>query len=225
MEVLRNFANSAISCIREGFDEMVRFVNEFDTTKIADCLVEFNNDVREGIEKIKRHIQNLSDKFVVEVNYDRNCEVLSHSVEGNELYVRVVSDESCGCDTPSSVREFSTTIPEDVDVTTMKCVYDSVNNKMSFVFKKFNANNQEEQNENTETEHQVETSPQVENIVVSENEQDTEDNTNELSFEEKKLAMSLEMKALHDEGMSYRKIAKEFGVSDKTVARWIREIE
>ena len=49
--------------------------------------------------------------------------------------------------------------------------------------------------------------------------------SNELSFEEKKLAMSLEMKALHDEGMSYRKIAKEFGVSDKTVARWIREIE
>lgn len=216
MEVLRNLANSAISCIRDGFDEMMRFVNDFDTTKITDCLMEFNNDVREGIEKIKRHISNLNDKFVVEVDYDRNCEVLSHSVDGNELHVIVSLDESCGCEQQVTDREFVTTIPDDVDVTTMKCSYDSVNNKMSFIFKKFNT---VEENKEQVVEEQETTAPtETESVELDlENE--------ELSFEQRKMIMAEEMKLMHDEGMSYRKIAKEFGVSDKTVARWIRELE
>ena len=230
MEILRNFANSAIASIRESVDEMMRMVRGFDTTKITDGLMEFNDNLRDGFEKIKQRIRDLDDKFVVEVDYDRNCDVLSYSLNNNVLTVKVNAEEGCGCDNEGTEQSVMATIPDNVDVTTMKCKYNSDENKMLFIFKKFNAVEEEEIPLPTEEDAPIPMETELETVGETEETFEVElENIDgveeeELSFEERKMIMAEEMKLMHDEGVSYRKIAKEFGVSDKTVARWIREI-
>lgn len=223
MDIFKSFAKSAIASIREGVDEIIRFANGFEPSKITDSLVEFNDSIREGFEKIKSRINNLNDKFVVDVDYDRDCETLSYQIDGDSFEARVLSEPSCECGEDKVSRTVVTSIPDDVDVTTLKCKYDAEAKKMIFVFSKFG-----HVEETVETTATTETQ-EVEEKINGDNDSDVEvelvfEDT-EPSFEERKLFMATEMKAMHDEGVSYRKIAKEFGVSDKTVARWIRELE
>lgn len=245
MRTLRTFADSAISMIQEGMNEIGRMIQDFDMTSIVDDMVEFNNSIRNEFDKIKQRIRNLDDKFIVDVVYDREVELLSFSIENNTLTVRVNSDPDSKLQ--SQERIISATLPRDVNVTTMKSKYDSEEKKMLFIFKKNktantpNTENEVEDNTTTTEAPNFVNETNTENVVVEPMEPEVENNsTNEVNVEQEtpqevhqenqsifdnKTYISSRMKAMRDEGLSYRKIGEEFGVSDKTVARWIRNYE
>ncbi|MBR6517542.1 MAG: helix-turn-helix domain-containing protein [Bacilli bacterium] len=208
MRNLRTFAESAMSLIQEGVNEVSRMIKDFDTTRIVGDMMEFNNSIREEFDKIKEKIKNLNDKFVVDVLYDRDEEILNYTIEDNRLVVFVRKDaESNEDNTELTQRRVTTALPNDIDITQLKTKYDAEEKMMSFIFKK--VKNEEVEETTTEDNNAVE----------------DESNVTSDSIFDNKMAVAEQMKARHDNGMSYRQIAREFGTSDKTVARWIRDFE
>lgn len=224
MRLLETFKNSATSIFQDGFEEIKRMMDGIDTSKIVDSMIEFNNSIKEEFTKFKERIKNLNDKFIVDVPYDRDEHILSYVINNDELKITIKSD-------PDSLNQMSeqlfiTTIPQDVDVTKLKTKYDDETKTMFFIFKKFKdevVNDGFSQEEGAMQEVSVGKNTFA---TTTNNTACTETNTvQESSIFDNKHRVAASMKRMKDEGMSYRKIAKEFGVSDKTAARWIKEFE
>ena len=205
MRTLRTFADSAISLIQDGVNELSRMISDFDTTKLMSDMMDFNDSIRGEFDKLKQKIRNLDDKFIVKVDYDRNDEMMSYSIEDNVLTVIVNSDPESRNQT--SERRVVTTLPNNVNVTDMKTKYNTEDGTMVFIFKK----GLETANDTTAT-------------TLSQEEVERSSGEDEMSLQDNKRFIATRMKEMHDSGISYRQIAKEFGVSDKTVARWIKEL-
>ena len=205
MRTLRTFADSAISLIQDGVNELSRMISDFDTTKLMSDMMDFNDSIRGEFDKLKQKIRNLDDKFIVKVDYDRNDEMMSYSIEDNVLTVIVNSDPESRNQT--SERRVVTTLPNNVNVTDMKTKYNTEDGTMVFIFKK----GLETTNDTTAT-------------TLSQEEVERSSGEDEMSLQDNKRFIATRMKEMHDLGISYRQIAKEFGVSDKTVARWIKEL-
>lgn len=209
MRTLRTFADSAISLIQDGVNELSRMISDFDTTKLMSDMMDFNDSIRGEFDKLKQKIRNLDDKFIVKVDYDRNDEMMSYSIEDNVLTVIVNSDPESRNQT--SERRVVTTLPNNVNVTDMKTKYNTEDSTMVFIFKKTQVDNMTNGVDTTAT-------------TLSQEEVERSSGEDEMSLQDSRRFISARMKEMHDSGISYRQIAKEFGVSDKTVARWIKEL-
>ncbi len=205
MRTLRTFADSAMSLIQDGVNEISRMIHDFDTTKLVNEMMEFNDSIRNEFDKLKQKIRNLDDKFVVNVDYDRDEDIMSYSIENRTLTVIVKSEPESRNQT--SERRVVTTLPNDVLITNMKTKYNNEEKTMLFIFKK----GLENTNDTTAT-------------TLSQEAVERSSGEDEMSLQDNKRFIAIRMKEMHDSGISYRQIAREFGVSDKTVARWIKEL-
>lgn len=202
MGLLKAFRDSALELITERAKEMRRLVDEFDFDKAER---EVTSTIKEVMTNLKRHIKNLTDKYVIEVAYDRNTQILTYTIDGNLITIVVKLDSE-----DPNIQSSSTTtvtIPENVNVNTMVQHYNADDKKMVFVFKKHII-------ETTEDEIEVEMDSPLAEPIVDE----------EIPIEEEEVDINAVILDMYNSGMSYRQIAAEVGLSDKTVARRIKKM-
>ena len=143
MGLLKLFKETALERIQQGADEMRRMINDFN---FEDAEREVRNTISEVVTKLRKHIQNLTDKYVIDVAYDRDTQILTSTIEDRVLTITVRLDST----TIKSTHTTRVTIPDDVDLTKMVQKYDAEQKKMFFIFKKLilteeNVENEEEQ--------------------------------------------------------------------------------
>ena len=193
MKMLNVFKENLNSIFKKSFDEMQKVINDFDFDDIEKQFDSVKKSFNEGFEEFKSYVKNYDNKYIIKVPYDRDTQVMKFAVSDSEFKVAVNPCEDCGDVKIKTSFSSVTTIPKGVNVDTITHSYDELTKTMVFIFKK---DKEEKESED-------------------ENEKKTIEKTEELV---KKMADM----HLH-QGMSYRKIAKETGVSDKTVKRWIDE--
>ena len=202
MGLLKAFRDSALELITERAKEMRRLVDEFDFDKAER---EVTSTIKEVMTNLKRHIKNLTDKYVIEVAYDRITQILTYTIDGNLITIVVKLDSE-----DPNIQSSSTTtvtIPENVNVNTMVQHYNADDMMMVFVFKKHII-------ETTEDEIEVEMDSPLAEPIVDE----------EIPIEEEEVDINAVILDMYNSGMSYRQIAAEVGLSDKTVARRIKKM-
>lgn len=176
-----------------SMDDIKKTLNE--TLKAANDTFEEAMEELEGkYSELRQRVRIASGKYICTVPYDRNIERLSYSLEGDVLRVTVSGE--------NSNKETTFTLPPNVLAENASHEYDSNENQMVFMFKVADSN------DDNETKLEVDVSDEASKNLA---EVLTE------SFDKVKQAV-----ALHSNGWSFRKIAREIGVSDKTVARWVR---
>ena len=191
------------------------FVREFEFPSFEQEFNEIESTIKKHFDKVKEKFKNLTDNFTIEIPFDRGKgqELASVSVCDNRLVVEIVSRDAhthvCG-------RSMTThSIPQDVDVTSMRQIYDEENKRILFIFGKKNEVTTEQP---TTSENVEETSETVETT------QETVETTEEVVAQPqtKKDSLMRTILAMYENGCSYRRIAAETGISDKTVKRWIQ---
>lgn len=135
MGLLKLFKEAALERIQQGADEMRRMINDFN---FEDAEREVRNTISEVVTKLRKHIQNLTDKYVIDVAYDRDTQILTSTIEDRVLTITVRLDST----TIQSTNTTSVTIPNDVDLTRMVQKYDAEQKKMFFIFKKLVINDE-----------------------------------------------------------------------------------
>lgn len=212
MDFLTKFTRDGFRSLRRTTRELTQMIRDFDFPSFEDEFNQIENEFKKQMDKIKERIKNLTDRFIVEVPFDKEKQKLSVSVNKNVLTVVLDSYDEATNTTGNAMTQ--TTIPEDVDPTTMKQLYDTENKKLVFVFMKKKVNNAEtESTETTETVEETTNNTTTESIVA---EQTTE------GAKPKKESLMKTILSMYENGFSYRKIAAETGISDKTVKRWIQ---
>jgi len=212
MDFLTKFTRDGFRSLRRTTRELTQMIRDFEFPSFEDEFNEIENAFKKQMDKIKERIKNLTDRFIVEVPFDKEKQELSVSVNKNVLTVVLDSYDEATNTTGNAMTQ--TTIPEDVDPTTMTQFYDKDNKKLVFVFMKKKINKVEtEDTETTETVEGTTDNTTTESVVA---EQTTE------GVKPKKESLMKTILAMHENGFSYRKIAAETGISDKTVKRWIQ---
>lgn len=212
MDFLTKFTRDGFRSLRRTTRELTQMIRDFEFPSFEDEFNQIENEFKKQMDKIKERIKNLTDRFIVEVPFDKEKQQLSVSVNKNVLTVVLDSYDEATNTTGNAMTQ--TTIPEDVDPTTMKQVYDTENKKLIFVFMKKKVNNAEtESTETTETVKETTNNTTTESVVA---EQTTE------GVKPKKESLMKTILSMYENGFSYRKIAAETGISDKTVKRWIQ---
>ena len=211
MDFLTKFTRDGFRSLRRTTRELTQMIRDFEFPSFVDEFNQIENEFKKQMDKIKERIKNLTDRFIVEVPFDKEKQELSVSVNKNVLTVVLDSYDEATNTTGNAMTQ--TTIPEDVDPTTMKQVYDTENKKLIFVFMKKKVNNAEtESTETTETVEETTNNTTTESV----SEQTTE------GVKPKKESLMKTILSMYENGFSYRKIAAETGISDKTVKRWIQ---
>ena len=212
MDFLTKFTRDGFRSLRRTTRELTQMIRDFEFPSFENEFNEIENAFKKQMDKIKERIKNLTDRFIVEVPFDKEKQELSVSVNKNVLTVVLDSYDEATNTTGNAMTQ--TTIPEDVDPTTMTQFYDKENKKLVFVFMKKKVDNVETENtETTETVEETTNTTTTESVVA---EQTTE------GVKPKKESLMKTILAMHENGFSYRKIAAETGISDKTVKRWIQ---
>ena len=211
MDFLTKFTRDGFRSLRRTTRELTQMIRDFEFPSFEYEFNDIENEFKKQMDKIKERIKNLTDRFIVEVPFDKEKQELSVSVNKNVLTVVLDSYDEATNTTGNAMTQ--TTIPEDVDPTTMKQVYDTENKKLIFVFMKKKVNNAEtESKETTETVEKTTNNTTTESV----SEQTTE------GVKPKKESLMKTILSMYENGFSYRKIAAETGISDKTVKRWIQ---
>lgn len=212
MDFLTKFTRDGFRSLRRTTRELTQMIRDFDFPSFEEEFNEIENEFKKQMDKIKERIKNLTDRFVVEVPFDKEKQELSVSVNKNVLTVVLDSYDESTNTTGNAMTQ--TTIPEDVDPTTMTQFYDAEKKKLVFVFMKKKIDNAETKNtETTETVEETANNTTTENVVAG---QTTE------WVKSKKESLMKTILSMYENGFSYRKIAAETGISDKTVKRWIQ---
>lgn len=221
MDFLTNFTRDGFRSLRRTTRELAQMIRDFEFRSFEDEFNEIENAFKKQMDKIKERIKNLTDRFIVEVPFDKEKQELSVNVNKNVLTVVIDSYDEATNTTGNAMTQ--TTIPEDVDPTTMAQFYDKENKKLVFVFMKKKIDNVETKNtETTETVEETTNNTTTENVVA---EQTTENVVAEQKAEgvkPKKESLMKTILEMYENGLSYRKIAAETCISDKTVKRWIQ---
>jgi hypothetical protein len=229
---LKRFRDAAFATLDESANTLKRMLNEIDFTAVTDRFNEVREDISETFATLRKKVKVLTDRFVIKVPFDRENQKLSFTIDDDTINVTVESFDGRS----HRKQTTSTTIPEFVDTNNMIQRYDDDKKEMIFIFlNKLSSVTTNVENENTESDSVVEVTETVNGDIELEidvNEEDdnieavststntiVENNNGELSHDEL-INMMLDMYA---SGASYRKIAAEVGMSDKTVARWIKK--
>jgi uncharacterized protein YerC len=161
-------------------------------------------------------------KFIVQVPYDADTQIIDSSVNNGKFKVHVTNDPSKNnyeiCD-----YTHESTIPTKFIEGTITQKYLSDRKKMLFIFKENSSNNEEKIGNVDEliesinatsatTEEKTNNEYEIELMVDDEN---VNTNTEEVNATIKKL---------YDEGYTYRHIASQVGLSDTTVARRVKKM-
>lgn len=206
MGLLKFFGKRALTSFKRSIDDLQETLNEIDVENIESRFSELRSDLNSEFEKLINQFKKVGNKLIVEVPYDRDTQTLSYKLEDGVMTVTVETCEETENGSFKSKSVTTRTIPEGVNVDEMKHKYLDKEKKMLFIFK--NSNKVEVVEENASKTDDFE--------PIGENEVKDEEPI-KLSKEE----MLKKMVHMHLNGCSYRKIAEECGVSDKTAKRWI----
>lgn len=224
MDFLTKFTRDGFRSLRRTTRELTQMIRDFDFPSFEEEFNEIENEFKKQMDKIKERIKNLTDRFVVEVPFDKEKQELSVSVNKNVLTVVLDSYDESTNTTGNAMTQ--TTIPEDVDPTTMTQFYDAEKKKLVFVFMKKKIDNAETKNtETTETVEETTDNTKTETVEETTNNTTTENVVAGQTTEwvkSKKESLMKTILSMYENGFSYRKIAAETGISDKTVKRWIQ---
>lgn len=225
-----------------GLNGIQRTINEI-KTKVESCDL---NRVEREFENFNRHWENVvrkfkenSQRYVVRIPYDADTQIIKSETHGNHFTVRVQNDEIFTGDTECTYSfRHESTIPSHLVNGVITQKYSPSKKQMLFIFQSpvesenignvdelidsINATIEEGDN-NDVTEEPITTLNDATAIVDGEINADggetvtattlpSEDDVNARIWE------------LYTQGKSYRYIANQVGVSDKTVARRIKKM-
>jgi nitrous oxide reductase len=186
---------------------------------------DFEKEFNTMKQTFKDLLKKKDDEYVLEVKYDRETQTLQFKIEDDTL--TVIVEEKTENGNFNSKSTTTVTIPSDVLVDKITQEYDSENKIMFFKMKKTNVEEQPttfsmRRTETVEEEFEPigETKPKEENeveIVVETPK--TKSNKPMTSDELLKVIVGM-----YKDGASFRAISKEVGLSDKTVAKYIKRV-
>ena len=222
--LFKSFTDSALSLFNRKFNELDKMMRDIDFSSAEDKFNEIEKSFKEKFTELKKRVKEFTDKFIVEVPFDKNEETISFKIENG--MITITTEKSDESSSKKSTTEVS--IPETVDEHHMVQRYAEDEKKMMFIFFKKKKPNKvetkEDENVEATNEDNVE---QQENVNLGRVETNADGTVNESPSNEtdrvsEKKRLIEKMIQMHEAGFSYRKIAEETGISDKTVKRWIK---
>lgn len=171
---------------------------------------DFEKEFNTMKQTFKDLLKKKNDEYVLEVKYDRETQTLQFKIEDDTL--TVIVEEKTENGNFNSKSTTTVTIPSDVLVDKITQEYDSENKIMLFKMKKTNVEEQPTVEE--EFEPIGETQPKEEIVVET-----PKSNKPMTSDELLKVIVGM-----YKDGASFRAISKEVGLSDKTVAKYIKRV-
>lgn len=171
---------------------------------------DFEKEFNTMKQTFKDLLKKKDDEYVLEVKYDRETQTLQFKIEDDTL--TVIVEEKTENGNFNSKSTTTVTIPSDVLVDKITQEYDSENKIMLFKMKKTNVEEQPTVEE--EFEPIGETQPKEEIVV------ETPKSNKPMSSDE----LLKVIVGMYKDGASFRAISKEVGLSDKTVAKYIKRV-
>lgn len=171
---------------------------------------DFEKEFNTMKQTFKDLLKKKDNEYVLEVKYDRETQTLKFKIEDDTL--TVIVEEKTENGNFNSKSTTTVTIPSDVLVDKITQEYDSENKIMFFKMKKTNVEEQPTVEE--EFEPIGETQPKEEIVVET-----PKSNKPMTSDELLKVIVGM-----YKDGASFRTISKEVGLSDKTVAKYIKRV-
>ena len=199
MGLINFIGKRAFASFKSTIDEMQNALAELETKDFEKELNSLRESVNSELEKFTKKFKKLGKKYVVEIPYDRDTQTLSFMIDKNVITVSVETIEETENGSFKSKNVTTTTIPENVCVDKFTQKYLKEEKKMLFIFKDISSEKEETVNDEFEP--------------IADDE----------PFKNPKEELVKKMVYMHHNGCSYRKIAQECGVSDKTAKRWIEE--
>lgn len=239
MDFLKRMTLSGLNGIQRTINEIKTKVESCDLSRVEREFENFNRHWENVVKKFKEH----SQRYVVRIPYDADTQIIKSEINGNHFTVRVLNDETNTGNTECTYSfRHESTIPSHLVNGAISQKYSPSKKQMLFIFQSpvetenvgnvdelidsINATVEDEVNNVTEepittlddtlvideinadgsVDVTASTEPMEEIIVPS------EDEVNARIWE------------LYTQGKSYRYIASQVGVSDKTVARRIKKM-
>lgn len=143
MGLIRKLGDSMFDSLNKSLERIQTRIGEINLDDIDKLFDDVQDKMNYSFQKLKKQVKNTFDKYVVTVNYDRDTEKLSYTVNGRQLTIIVETLEECQVEETESEtsscskhNELSATLPQDVDPTNVSQKYDSEQKIMTFIFPK-----------------------------------------------------------------------------------------
>ena len=240
MNLLRNFGKTCFDALQSFSDEIQKELESTNWNKFEKEFNEMSNAFKEKLSNFKMKVKEHAEKFYIEVPFDINTQILTYELRPNLITVTVKNDET---ETSfSEERKYERSIPSSFRGCTISEKYLKDEKVMLFICTKPMSQVTEESDKTLNTEdvslQNRENTPTLEDTLVideSTNLNCSVDTTaSTITLEEMEEAaeeaiareetINDKILRLYQEGWSYRKIGREVGLSDKTVARRLKKM-
>lgn len=241
MDFLKRMTLSGLNGIQRTINEIKTKVESCDLSRVEREFENFNRHWENVVRKFKEH----SQRYVVRIPYDADTQIIKSEINGNHFTVRVLNDETNTGNTECTYSfRHESTIPSHLVNGAISQKYSPSKKQMLFIFQSpvetenvgnvdelidsINATVEDEINDVTE--EPMTTLNDVTALVVDEINADggVDVTASTEPMEEIVLPSEDDVNAriweLYTQGKSYRYIASQVGVSDKTVARRIKKM-
>lgn len=131
---INTFSNSALNLIKSTIKNANDLMQSFSLNDIDKAINEAKSRFKSEFDRFKSQIKNYKDKFAIDIEFNKNTDVLSYSVEGNSLSVTVNSKDG------SRHSSYVYDLPEDVNTSEIIQSYDSELHRLTFKFPKNTSN-------------------------------------------------------------------------------------
>jgi hypothetical protein len=242
MDFLKRMTLSGLNGIQRTINEIKAQVESCDLNRVEREFENFNRHWENVVRKFKEN----SQRYVVRIPYDADTQIIKSETNGNHFTVQVKNDETNTGNTESRyVFRHDSTIPSHLVNGVITQKYSPTKKQMLFIFTSpvemenvgnvdelidsINATS-EENNTDEATEEPITDSDDATALVVDETNLENSEETTEttLTTEDAVVPTEDEINSkiweLYTEGKSYRYIASQVGLSDKTVARRIKKM-
>ncbi len=242
MDFLKRMTLSGLNGIQRTLNEIKTKVETCDLSRVEREFENFNRHWENVVRKFKEN----SQRYVVRIPYDADTQIIKSETNGNHFIVRVQNDETFTGNTESTYSfRHESTIPSHLVNGVITQKYSPSKKQMLFIFQSpvesENVGNVDElidsinatveEGEVRDVQEEVNTTlDDATALVVDEiNLEGGVDTTaTTLTMEDVAVPSEDEVNAriweLYTQGKSYRYIASQVGVSDKTVARRIKKM-
>ena len=242
MDFLKRMTLSGLNGIQRTLNEIKTKVESCDLSRVEREFENFNRHWENVVRKFKEN----SQRYVVRIPYDADTQIIKSETNGNHFTVRVQNDETFTGNTESTYSfRHESTIPSHLVNGVITQKYSPSKKQMLFIFQSpvesENVGNVDdlidsinatvEEGEVRDVQEEVNTTlNEATALVVDEiNLEGGVDTTaTTLTMEDVAVPSEDEVNAriweLYTQGKSYRYIASQVGVSDKTVARRIKKM-
>ena len=242
MDFLKRMTLSGLNGIQRTLKEIKTKVETCDLSRVEREFENFNRHWENVVRKFKEN----SQRYVVRIPYDADTQIIKSETNGNHFTVRVQNDETFTGNTESTYNfRHESTIPSHLVNGVITQKYSPSKKQMLFIFQSpvetENVGNVDdlidsinatvEEGEVRDVQEEVNTTlDDATALVVDEInlEDGVETTATTLNMEDVAVPSEDEVNAriweLYTQGKSYRYIASQVGLSDKTVARRIKKM-